>query len=346
MKANVKSQRILFEELCRKILLINGWSVDFFGAGAGNGIDLEGIDLKTKETLAIEIKHSRNNTYPTSQLTIAVKQLIAMANEASADRAILIVANDIKLDIKRNIEKNYDVEIVDLNKLLSLASKDLDLLSQLARACEIDISTRNFEQQPIADEELPVSDNSWVSSELDIVDEVPLLISRLRAIPLGHEGWRDFEETATEALRHLFDDDLTGWHRQKRTDDELHRFDLICRVLEKSTIWRFISINLDSRYVLFEFKNYSEKIGQDEVYSTEKYLYEKAKRKVCFLVSRKGPSSNAFSACQGAMREHGKLILNIDEDMLVGLLNSKANGDDPNDLIFEQVDKFLMELPR
>jgi hypothetical protein len=59
-----------------------------------------------------------------------------------------------------------------------------------------------------------------------------------------------------------------------------------------------------------------DEIGQAQVYSTEKYLYEKAKRKVGFLISRMGPSENAIVACQGAMREHGKLILNLDENML------------------------------
>ncbi len=57
-----------------------------------------------------------------------------------------------------------------------------------------------------------------------------------------------------------------------------------------------------------------------QVYSTEKYLYEKAKRKVCFLISRKGPTENAVVVCQGAMREDGKLILNLDEDMLIDLI--------------------------
>ncbi len=46
------------------------------------------------------------------------------------------------------------------------------------------------------------------------------------------------------------------------------------------------------------------------------------------------------------MREHGKLILNLDENMLIDLIKSKISGDDPNELLFEKVDKFLMELPR
>jgi len=74
-------------------------------------------------------------------------------------------------------------------------------------------------------------------------------------------------------------------------------------------------------------------------------VYEKSKRTVCFLISRKGASANAETASQGAIREHGKLILNMDDDMINRLILSKIEGNDPNDILFEKVDSFFMELP-
>jgi hypothetical protein len=46
------------------------------------------------------------------------------------------------------------------------------------------------------------------------------------------------------------------------------------------------------------------------------------------------------------MREHGKLILCLDDKGLTEMISCKVSGDDPNELLFEKVDKFLMELPR
>ncbi len=49
---------------------------------------------------------------------------------------------------------------------------------------------------------------------------------------------------------------------------------------------------------------------------------------------------------QGAMREHGKLMLVIDDDILCRMLHMKERGDDPTDFLFQLADDFLLSLPR
>jgi hypothetical protein len=49
---------------------------------------------------------------------------------------------------------------------------------------------------------------------------------------------------------------------------------------------------------------------------------------------------------QGAMREHGKLILTVDDDLLCKMLHMKQRGEDPTDCLFELADDFLLSLPR
>ena len=48
--------------------------------------------------------------------------------------------------------------------------------------------------------------------------------------------------------------------------------------------------------MIFEFKNYSDKITQKEVYTTEKYLYSKALRSVGIVVVANGYDDNAYWA--------------------------------------------------
>lgn len=343
------STRLAFalEDLCRDILAANGWQVELLDSFSDTGIDIVATEPTGKDRIAFEVKYTRNPIYPTSALLISSERLIESASAAGISKAILIVTADIKPKIKERIEAEYRIQVLDLNKLLSLASIELELFGKLIKLCEVDLSERNLDgniKSIIQPQKIISSYDTKTSQENEKIGTA--FIDSLRSIPLGKEGCYDFENTVSNILKYLFDGDLTGWHQQKRTADDLHRYDLICRVIDNSTVWKFISLNLDSRYVLFEFKNYKDEIGQAQVYSTEKYLYEKAKRKVCFLISRIGPSENAIIACQGAMREHGKLILNLDENMLIDLIKSKISGDDPNELLFEKVDKFLMELPR
>ncbi|KZX67390.1 hypothetical protein A3724_11155 [Alcanivorax sp. HI0033] len=78
--------------------------------------------------------------------------------------------------------------------------------------------------------------------------------------------------------------------------------------------WSFLVEHLNSRYIIFEFKNYVGKIKQGQVLTTEKYLLERGLRKVAIILTRAGADKNALKMMQGAMREHGKLMLAVDDN--------------------------------
>ena len=103
---------------------------------------------------------------------------------------------------------------------------------------------------------------------------------------------------------------------------------------------------MNSRYVVFEFKNYSATITQGQILTTEKYLLERGLRRVAIVLSRRGASAHADKMAQGAMREHGKLILVLNDDEICTMLHMKENGEDPSDFLFESADRFLLSLPR
>ncbi|MGY3404184.1 hypothetical protein ACVWZV_000297 [Bradyrhizobium sp. GM5.1] len=50
-------------------------------------------------------------------------------------------------------------------------------------------------------------------------------------------------------------------------------FDLVARVNSEHDFWRAIVNHFQSRYVVFEFKNYRKRIKQGQILTTEKYLY-------------------------------------------------------------------------
>ncbi|HCB1453802.1 TPA: hypothetical protein MYQ28_005137, partial [Citrobacter freundii] len=99
-------------------------------------------------------------------------------------------------------------------------------------------------------------------------------------------------------------------------------------------------------YVLFEFKNYSGKIKQGQILTTEKYLLEKGLRRMAIIMTRTGAEAHAIAMTQGAMREQGKLMLIVDDDKVCEMLHMKERGEDPTDCLFEIADNFLLTLPR
>jgi len=168
----------------------------------------------------------------------------------------------------------------------------------------------------------------------------------LSAVFPGKPGWSTYEKLGIEILKHLFEKDLSNWSTQQTTDDELSRFDMICRVISNNDFWKNLIQSFQSRYVLFEFKNYSDAIGQDEVYTTERYLYLRGLRSVGFIIAPKGGNPQAQSAAKGALREHGKLILILTNADLCKMLDMKADGREPSDYLSDKLDDFLISLSR
>ena len=127
--------------------------------------------------------------------------------------------------------------------------------------------------------------------------------------------------------------DLIGSLKTTQDNDEgMHPF------------WQMLVQHYNSHFVVFEFKNYSEKIDQNLIYITEKYLFDAALRNVAFIISRKGFSDSAKFAAAGCLKEHGKLILDITQDDLIKML--KVSSDNPADYLLTKLEDFLMGISK
>jgi hypothetical protein len=153
-----------------------------------------------------------------------------------------------------------------------------------------------------------------------------------------------FENICTNALKYLFDEDFEGWHPQNRVEDGFHINDLVARLCSQNDVWMWIGHDFKSRYVVFEFKNYTEEISQNQIYSTEKYLYGGALRTVAVIVARNGCDTLAQRAVKAALREHGKLMIWLTIEDLKDMLRFKIEGDDYMDVISTRVDEIMTDL--
>ncbi|WP_445354565.1 hypothetical protein ACJJI5_15625 [Microbulbifer sp. EKSA008] len=256
---------------------------------------------------------------------------------------MLIVSSVLPIKTQEVLKELYDIDILDRYKLRDLALASPELTDELDSLIEIEPqftnnqSTTPFELGTLI-KETPINHT--------IDDEGTKLSEELTSLPKGKEDWRNYEALCIKILKYLFENELDGWSAQKTTDDGLHRYDLVCRVRSNSAFWKLIAQSLGSHYIIFEFKNYTNKIQQEQVLTTEKYLLERALRKVAIVLTREGASDNANKMIQGAMREHGKLILTLTDQDLISMLEAKEQGEDPSDKLFDLTDTFLLGLPR
>lgn len=159
----------------------------------------------------------------------------------------------------------------------------------------------------------------------------------------------EYEKLCTRVLQRLFSlDDLALWLEQAKSNDDLYRFDLICKIKQDNhkDFWETAERHFHSKYIIFEFKNYSGEVTQMEVTTTARYLYTKALRTVAIIVSPNGFSAHAEKAARGALREDGKLILSLTNADLIEMLLGKDNGKDPSEYLNKKLDTLLINLEK
>lgn len=337
-----------FEALVKDIFRHHGFRIDdenrMYPIERGR-VELDFSATFQNKKYVVEVKFYRQSSQNTSLLKKATKQLLTLMGVTDIPNGILVISSYVRPE---HIEELESLGIIVFSRpdIFNMASESIELSEKLSSLLEDDskLFSKVSKLQKVKSSE-PIN-RPRLEEFLGFISSKSCLCTELKSIPSGKKGWSDYENKSTEILKYLFDLDLTGWQTQQRTDDGLNRFDLVTRIRTVSDFWMFICNELDSRYVVFEFKNYKLKINQGQVLTTEKYLHKRALRSFAFIISRKGISDNALKFSQGAMREHGKLIVNLTDEDLCNMLDMKERGDDPNDYMFEKVDSFLMSLPR
>ncbi len=289
------------------------------------------------ENYGIEVKSQHRDYH---ELVLTLEYIIQLSAKAATSRnikAIIVFNGIVNSETRIQIETKYsNVKVVDISNLIAATPINSELRIRLVSA-----TTYNIDDiRPVQSEIL----YPWLEHE----QYEDTLINELHNCKAGKKHSREFEIICQNLLQTIFSNQLTLWRNQKQSNNNLYRFDLLCRIKDKhySTFWGIVERNFFSKYVIFEFKNYSKEITQEQIYTTEKYLYSKALRTVAIVVCANGADENSYWAAKGCFRESGKLILILEAGDLETMLNMKKKGDDPSELLLEKLDDLLMELEK
>jgi hypothetical protein len=339
---------ISFESLIRDILGRHGLTP---GHQQVEGADFV-VQTNSGKTAAVEVKLYRSQTATEPALRKAASQLGRAVERLGTDRGLLVTNVRCDKTLKTLFEKELAVVVYDYDVLLFLSADHTDIRDRLAAILQ---SAYAFRSGP-----LPTPDDN-VDPDLTFERPVqkPSATPEAAGVPRGAEIWTQlsqlqpgrpdagrFAERCTLALQYAFENDLTSWKTESQTDGGLHRFDLVARISSNNEFWNSLIQDFRTRYIIFEFKNYTDTITQAEIYTTEKYLYPAAMRASAIIISRQGADENALAASRGALRESGKLILNISMDQLHEMLDLKDRAELPTDVLLEQLETLLIKLER
>ena len=318
-----------FENSVAKIFIEAGYTVKQ-GVQLENKIgDIDIIAEKDKRKFCVEVKYSR--------ITEKAIQQICDTAESNEMIPLLVTAYTIEEKRKEYYQKSYaNLIFIDITNLLFAVQNNAELRNELIASL------------PYAIDDIKPQKGFIQIDSLRHDDYTNSLIKEIEWCEAGKSLARTYEVLCVKLLENIFSEDLALWREQQKSNKDLYRFDLLCRIKDgnQKTFWSIIERYFNSKYVVFEFKNYSDPITQKEIYTTEKYLYSKALRSVGILISAHGYDENAFWAAKGCLRENGKLIVLLETKDLIEMNKMKIDQEDPSNYLLDKLDELLMELEK
>lgn len=170
------------------------------------------------------------------------------------------------------------------------------------------------------------------------------LCEALRAVPCGRDYWREYERVCAEMLTYAFSSDLAAPDLQTRSDDGLDIIDAIFPIRSNNPPWSLVRSEYTTRFVVAEFKNYCEPIGQVQVESIAQYLWRPAFRFFGLLVSRQPSGSSAISQRRRKWLEEKKCIVLLTDDDLCEMVQLREASEQPFDVVDAHLEDFFRTL--
>lgn len=291
-----------------------------------------GMDYEATDSLGgvryVEVKHFRK-TILRSSISQFLGDIARLRESNPNARGLLVISGTLPEKIRSQVVREQHVELWDGDTVHRLLAKHPDVAASAKQTAS--------------------SRAAFMSLQTQLLSEPPdtrstELLRRLEAVPPGKPGWRDFEKIGVDILSHVFSPALGPPEIQNRSDDGLDIIDAIYPIRSRDQPWAWIRSEYGTRFVVAEFKNYSELVGQKQVESLVQYLWKPAKRNFGVLVCRSGPSESALIARRRAWLEMEKCVVFLQDDDLKEMIGLSGSDSDPFEIIDAQLEDFFRGL--
>ena len=310
-----------------------------------SGFESRNYDLlfhSNEQSIFVEVKSFRDKNVPLSRLTKTIEILSLLRNNTNNVSVLVVFGNVANVD-KKQIFLDHGVTLWDISNLLFYIKDNPTLQYHLTKILPFSIASIEPEQ---SSGWMPTYPNESKTILAAPPTEKIDLKERLINCKHGKKAFAEYESICSDIIEYLFDDEFSITDKQHNSADKLFRMDLICSLKGNSEFWKLLIQHYNSRFIVFEYKNYNKQIDQNLIYITEKYLFNAALRNVAIIISRKGFSKNAEAAARGCLKENGKLIIDITDNDLIQMINIKDDGEEPADYLLNKLEKYLMSFSK
>ena len=242
--------------------------------GLGKIINFDLSATKDDATYYIDVKaykgpfNDKRIVWNAIEQTLKNKSIINYTDTSHKFGIILLCVVDEKL--KKEIVEEYGIFVWDIKNLLYICSEVTELSEKLQDMIPYSLNG-------ILSTE-PITVNVSTKSKAPIVPEVSCgkeLISKLKNCKTGktNRSAQEYEEICSSIIKYLFKSEFSQFSEQHKTNDEMFRMDIICSLKGTTAFWEFLIRYYNTKFIVFECKNYKDKLKQNLIYVTDKYLF-------------------------------------------------------------------------
>ena len=253
---------------------------------------------------------------------------------------ILVILDKVAGEYKKMVKEKYGISIYDISNILYLIYDDENLQKDLNGLI-------GFSLDNVIPEETSIKLDS---NKIKYKEKYKRknYIEELSDIEEGADKSKEYEVLIEKIVKDIFSNELTLFQRQSRTEDGINIFDMICKIKNgiNDDFFTIVEKYYKTKYILFEFKNYSDVIKQGQICTTEKYLFETALRKVAIIITRHGIDKNGMKLAKGILRESGKLIIVLNDEDVKEMIRIHENGEKATTVLERKLDELLTTLEK
>lgn len=344
MNFDIINKAMRFEKVVGKILSLK------YSIKPAETIKDTRVDYQTSNNVKIEVKYNSKNDVIHFLRLVRNSYAHSFINE---ERLVFVTNTSGYIDFYNNkhdliTEKStdYNLHIITLENLLFMCQNNEQLKMELL-SC-LDFSTEFIVPMQLEYSILNLLEGAQKPLKPNIEFIHYSFFDELKSIARGRRSFSKYESFCQKFISTIFQNNIDAPKSQLINNKELFRFDIVAALKsDPESFWKFIYDKFNSCFILFECKNYQEQIGQEQIYLTEKYLFDKALRNVAIIFTRVGADKHARLAVQDILKEHGKLILILEDEDINNL--EKCYYDEnlsPSEYLMDKTKELLMEIDK
>ena len=283
------------------------------------GVDVEAIEadplLGRPRRWVFQVKKTRVVGVDVAHYMHAIAQ---MAQQEGPSQVVLVAAGSITRSAQEFLART-GIQVLDSQKLAELATPDL-----LAEW---------FGSQPDA-----------VVPDVATSEKASAFRAALDATVPGKNAWSAYQRLVADVLEFLFCPPLELPRYELSDADVRNRRDILFENPGGDSFWAQIRSDYSAHYIVVDAKNYAKPIPKSAVLDIAHYLKPYGCGMFALLVSRRGPGSGAAHATREQWIGGNKMIVHLGDTSLGEMLELRASGGEPQEVIRRQIADFRMSL--